>query len=265
MAAADDDVTRFAELLARLKARTDRSYAALARRLDMNASTLHRYCAGEAVPLDFAVVERFAVLCRASPQERVELHRLWILAVAERMKKFAALLGVLGSSQNRATSGRARQTIFALSAALLGAAAIAVVGARASEPLDHPSGMKFGQSMEPPPLLLRPLAKSAAIALNESIAFSNGIRYPAAPFRFTGDPVARERAVECLTTAIYYEAASEGPEGQQAVAQVILNRVRSPSFPAGGRGFAARPLCRRDGWESREWCPRSNARRRPRP
>jgi len=50
MAAADDDVTRFAELLARLKARTDRSYAALARRLDMNASTLHRYCAGEAVP-----------------------------------------------------------------------------------------------------------------------------------------------------------------------------------------------------------------------
>ncbi|WP_406837947.1 helix-turn-helix domain-containing protein [Streptomyces sp. AHU1] len=86
MAAADDDVTRFAELLARLKARTDRSYAALARRLDMNASTLHRYCAGEAVPLDFAVVERFAVLCRASPQERVELHRLWILAVAERRR-----------------------------------------------------------------------------------------------------------------------------------------------------------------------------------
>ena len=152
--------------------------------------------------------------------------------LAERVKKFAALLGVLGSSQNRATSGRARQTIFALSAALLGAAAIAVVGARASEPLDHPSSIKFGQSMEPPPLLLRPLAKSAAIALNESIAFSNDIRYPAAPFRFTGDPVARERAVECLTTAIYYEAASEGPEGQQAVAQVILNRVRSPSFPA---------------------------------
>ncbi|MEU4168065.1 helix-turn-helix domain-containing protein [Streptomyces sp. NPDC026665] len=86
MAAADDDVTRFAELLARLKARTDRSYAALARRLDMNASTLHRYCAGEAVPLDFGVVERFAALCGASPQERVELHRLWILAVAERRR-----------------------------------------------------------------------------------------------------------------------------------------------------------------------------------
>ncbi|MEU4088660.1 transcriptional regulator [Streptomyces aureus] len=79
-------MTRFAELLARLKTRTDRSYAALARRLDMNASTLHRYCAGEAVPLDFAVVERFAALCAASRQERVELHRLWILAVAERRR-----------------------------------------------------------------------------------------------------------------------------------------------------------------------------------
>ncbi|MFE1287661.1 helix-turn-helix domain-containing protein [Streptomyces sp. NPDC058751] len=86
MAAADEDVTRFAELLARLKTRTDRSYAALARRLDMNASTLHRYCAGEAVPLDFGVVERFAALCGASRQERVELHRLWILAVAERRR-----------------------------------------------------------------------------------------------------------------------------------------------------------------------------------
>ncbi|MEU9140426.1 helix-turn-helix domain-containing protein [Streptomyces sp. NPDC048404] len=86
MAAADDDVTRFADRLGRLKTRTDRSYAALARRLGMNASTLHRYCAGEAVPLDFAVVERFAALCGASAQERGELHRLWILAVAQRRR-----------------------------------------------------------------------------------------------------------------------------------------------------------------------------------
>ncbi|MFI0964426.1 helix-turn-helix domain-containing protein [Streptomyces sp. NPDC021080] len=88
-----DDVTRFAELLAHLKTRTDRSYAALARRLDMNASTLHRYCAGEAVPLDFGVVERFAALCGASPRERVELHRLWILAVAERRRSRPAGTG----------------------------------------------------------------------------------------------------------------------------------------------------------------------------
>ncbi|MFC5201089.1 helix-turn-helix domain-containing protein [Streptomyces kaempferi] len=61
-----DDVAEFALLLTRLKERTDRPYAALARRLDMNASTLHRYCAGEAVPLEFSGIERFAALCGAS-------------------------------------------------------------------------------------------------------------------------------------------------------------------------------------------------------
>ena len=86
MDAIDDDVAEFALLLTRLKKRTDRSYAALARRLGMNASTLHRYCIGEAVPLDFAGIEQFAALCGASPEERVELHRRWILAAAARQR-----------------------------------------------------------------------------------------------------------------------------------------------------------------------------------
>ncbi|MFI6012093.1 helix-turn-helix domain-containing protein [Streptomyces sp. NPDC051243] len=81
-----DDVQEFAALLRRLKERTDRSYGQLARRLSMNTSTLHRYCAGDAVPLDFAPVERFAALCRATPEERLELHRLWLLAVAARRR-----------------------------------------------------------------------------------------------------------------------------------------------------------------------------------
>ena len=37
--------------------------------------------------------------------------------------------------------------------------------------------------------------------------------------------------LDCLTQAIYYEARGEGPAGQAAVAQVVLNRVRHPSFP----------------------------------
>ncbi|NED33849.1 helix-turn-helix transcriptional regulator [Streptomyces sp. SID8499] len=81
-----DDVEEFAALLRQLKDRTDRSYGSLARRLNMNTSTLHRYCAGEAVPLDFAPVERLAAFCRASPQERLELHRLWLSAVAARQR-----------------------------------------------------------------------------------------------------------------------------------------------------------------------------------
>lgn len=39
------------------------------------------------------------------------------------------------------------------------------------------------------------------------------------------------RALNCLTSAIYYEAANEPDEGQRAVAQVVLNRVRSPLWP----------------------------------
>ncbi|MFD6172499.1 helix-turn-helix domain-containing protein [Streptomyces coeruleorubidus] len=81
-----DDVGEFAALLRTLKERTDRSYGSLARRLAMNTSTLHRYCAGEAVPLDFAPVERFAALCGASAEERLELHRRWLLAVAARQR-----------------------------------------------------------------------------------------------------------------------------------------------------------------------------------
>ncbi|MFI9545499.1 helix-turn-helix domain-containing protein [Streptomyces sp. NPDC052016] len=81
-----DDVAQLAALLTDLKARTGRSYGSLARRLGMNTSTLHRYCAGEAVPQDFAPLERLAEFCGAGPQERLELHRRWLRAVAARQR-----------------------------------------------------------------------------------------------------------------------------------------------------------------------------------
>ena len=40
-----------------------------------------------------------------------------------------------------------------------------------------------------------------------------------------------ERERRCLATAIYFEARGEPVEGQIAVGQVIMNRVRSPQFP----------------------------------
>jgi len=39
------------------------------------------------------------------------------------------------------------------------------------------------------------------------------------------------RALDCLTSAVYYEARSESDEGERAVAQVVLNRVRDRAFP----------------------------------
>lgn len=46
-----------------------------------------------------------------------------------------------------------------------------------------------------------------------------------------GSGLDKARALQCMTMAIYYEAASEPTDGQRAVAQVILNRVAHPSFP----------------------------------
>ena len=54
---------------------------------------------------------------------------------------------------------------------------------------------------------------------------------PSARAISVGSPIDRSRAINCLTTAIYYEAATEPDAGQKAVAQVILNRVAHPSFP----------------------------------
>ncbi|WP_343222073.1 cell wall hydrolase [Novosphingobium profundi] len=48
---------------------------------------------------------------------------------------------------------------------------------------------------------------------------------------FTSSFTDRTRALQCLTSAIYYEAASEPDAGQRAVAQVVLNRVAHPSYP----------------------------------
>ena len=52
----------------------------------------------------------------------------------------------------------------------------------------------------------------------------------AAPFQLRG-ALDESRDVECLSQAVYYEARGETTSGQQAVAQVVLNRVRHPAFP----------------------------------
>ena len=50
------------------------------------------------------------------------------------------------------------------------------------------------------------------------------------PPGFGGEPYSAED-LGCLSLAIYYEARSESDVGQQAVAQVVLNRVRDRFYP----------------------------------
>ena len=52
----------------------------------------------------------------------------------------------------------------------------------------------------------------------------------AQPFHMRG-ALDESRDLECLTQAVYYEARGEVASGQEAVAQVVLNRVRHPAFP----------------------------------
>lgn len=65
--------------------------------------------------------------------------------------------------------------------------------------------------------------------LNAAIPFFREALVPAPPFHFTGSNSDRDRAVDCLALAAMAEAGA-GDEGQRAVIQVILNRVRHPAF-----------------------------------
>ena len=79
------------------------------------------------------------------------------------------------------------------------------------------------------PVEMKPVTPDEARAYNASIPFVRGPTPPARPFRFKGNDLDRERALDCLATAELYEAGDDS-DGERAVAQVVLNRVRHPAF-----------------------------------
>lgn len=94
-----------------------------------------------------------------------------------------------------------------------------------------------------------------------ALAGDTSIR-PAAPFSLgAASAETRARAQQCLTTAIYYEAASESDDGQRAVAQVILNRVRHPAFPSSVCGVIYQGTERGTGCQFSYACDGAMARR----
>ena len=84
----------------------------------------------------------------------------------------------------------------------------------------------------PPPDLLRPLSPEEASKENADRPFVNRPDSAASRFVLKTDESDRERAISCLTQAVYYEAAGEGTDGGRAVAQVVLNRMHHPGYPA---------------------------------
>jgi hypothetical protein len=78
---------------------------------------------------------------------------------------------------------------------------------------------------------MRPLLLLAAFSSTVPAAAQSGDSQVAAPFTSSRNPGELEQSLECLTQAIYYEARNQSADGQRAVAQVVLNRVRHPSYP----------------------------------
>ncbi len=84
----------------------------------------------------------------------------------------------------------------------------------------------------PRPHMLKPgeLTPEQARAINAKIPFVPGPVIPAKRFVFRGSPAGKLQALDCLASAAVYEAGGDA-DGQRAVMQVILNRVRRAGFP----------------------------------
>jgi spore germination cell wall hydrolase CwlJ-like protein len=97
----------------------------------------------------------------------------------------------------------------------------------------------------PPDLGFSEAPADAARAINSLLPFSRLPIRPMRPFVLQADAADQGRALTCLAQAVYYEAAQEPKVGQEAIAQVVLNRLRHPAYPKSVCGVvyqgAARP------------------------
>lgn len=76
-----------------------------------------------------------------------------------------------------------------------------------------------------------PAARRPSADLGGAASFAQAQAAPAHSLAIGGSATDKARALQCMTMAVYYEAASESDAGQRAVAQVVMNRVAHPAFP----------------------------------
>jgi spore germination cell wall hydrolase CwlJ-like protein len=108
------------------------------------------------------------------------------------------------------------------------------------------------------------LPRDAAQLANAAVPFAGTPLIAARPFAFRGSDADRARAVDCLATAVLYEAGDDR-RGEAAVAQVVLNRVRHPAFPATVCGVVYQGSERTTGCQFTFTCDGSLARRQAEP
>ena len=154
--------------------------------------------------------------------KRLDTDRIWAKAAAlkthGREACCAAMLLLSASCVplNAAQAPKESRSAAALTAATLPAA---IASGRIAPPI-------------PEPMELEPVSPSDAFAINAAIKLAGGPNPRAPSLVFRAAAAADQfRALQCLSEAVYYEARSESEDGQRAVAQVVLNRVRHPAYP----------------------------------
>jgi spore germination cell wall hydrolase CwlJ-like protein len=96
---------------------------------------------------------------------------------------------------------------------------------------ERPPGWKRLDIETVPTLGFSHLSMADAQRINGVIPNSGFANPPMTPFVLHASAPERQKAVGCMTAAIYYEGALEPREGQEAVAQVVINRLRHAGFP----------------------------------
>jgi spore germination cell wall hydrolase CwlJ-like protein len=146
-------------------------------------------------------------------------------------------------------------------------AGISILGGGTSGPATAkvPTGLaEVVRAQTPPapePLRFREIAPADAVAINAAIPVAEVPNPPARPFMLAARSVVdKQRAIDCLTAAVYYEAAIEPLAGQKAVAQVVLNRVRHPAYPNSVCGVVYQGSERRTGCQFTFTCDGALAR-----
>jgi spore germination cell wall hydrolase CwlJ-like protein len=118
-----------------------------------------------------------------------------------------------------------------LGAGVFGLVAATAIASSVVAPDSISSGAQ-ASAPAPPPMIVRPIAPDQAVKVNAEIPVASGPNPVAASFNFKGSSAARAQALNCLASAVYYEAGNQDEDGGRAVAQVVLNRVRHPAFPS---------------------------------
>ncbi|QIK95784.1 cell wall hydrolase [Sphingomonas sp. HDW15A] len=147
--------------------------------------------------------------------------------------------------------------------------AIGLLGAVALSAVAVTVGTSFGMETPaaaetppaPPVMAYEPVAPDQALKLNAALPITMDAPGSAKPFSLgSANAAVRANALECLTSAIYYEAGQESTDGQRAVAQVVLNRVRHPAFPSSVCGVVYQGSTRQTGCQFTFTCDGSMTR-----